>query len=427
LQQSFSAFQTKVNNFHKWGANKRAFVSAKKSKWMIFRARYLPRSQHYLWCGDTAVELVFEFKYVGVWFTSTHRYVFARHYAIKASKARATSNAVFALKHRIGSLPVREGLTLYMARIDCYLISGGELALDTDAPLLQDLQDVQHAHLRRLLGLNPHSMLAVLFTETGQVPVRIRRLLLALGRLRYMIGVDPGRVVHDALLDSVALCREGKPGWASDLMILLRRLPTAIVLTPDDLLCAETVDAVRKRIIEIVDADLQRDIDGLVKTHLLRVEMGENKCLKVVPRQLRHYLTSVVVPAHRKALTGLMLSDHNLGVERLRYGARYRLPVPRHWRLCRFCRGSVEEEAHALFGCVAESRLVEIREEFLAKLASDDPGLRLMYGTMPEYEFLLAVVASRKAVVVFAKFVFLVLQTFRECPAFVPVAFKVTV
>jgi hypothetical protein len=64
---------------------------------------------------------------VGIWFTSVHKHVFARHYAIKASKARGTSNAIFGLKQRIGSLPVREGLMIYMARVDCYLISGGEL------------------------------------------------------------------------------------------------------------------------------------------------------------------------------------------------------------------------------------------------------------------------------------------------------------
>ncbi|KAJ7255433.1 hypothetical protein B0H12DRAFT_987991, partial [Mycena haematopus] len=99
-----------------------------------------------------------------------------------------------------------------------------DIGRGADAPLLQDLQDVQHAYMRRLLGLNPRSMLAVLFTETGQIPGRIRRLLPALGRLKYMLGVEPGRVVRDALLDSVALCRGGKQGCVSDLLILLRRL-----------------------------------------------------------------------------------------------------------------------------------------------------------------------------------------------------------
>ena len=85
------------------------------------------------------VELVTEFKYVGIWFTSIHANDLAKHYTIKASKARVTSNVIFALNHRIGSLPVREGLQLYMARVDCYLISGCELAIDTYAPLLVSL------------------------------------------------------------------------------------------------------------------------------------------------------------------------------------------------------------------------------------------------------------------------------------------------
>ncbi|KAJ7259547.1 hypothetical protein B0H12DRAFT_1232025 [Mycena haematopus] len=93
----------------------------------------------------------------------------------RQSVQRATSNAIFALKHRTGSLPVREGLAPYMARVDRYLISGEELAFDTDAPLIQDLQDVQRAYCRRLSGLNPgpHSMLAAPFTVTGQIHVHI--------------------------------------------------------------------------------------------------------------------------------------------------------------------------------------------------------------------------------------------------------------
>ncbi|KAJ7868445.1 hypothetical protein B0H13DRAFT_1635715, partial [Mycena leptocephala] len=146
------------------------------------------------------------------------------HFDSPKSRINVFQTIPFGLKHRIGSLPVQEGLQLYMARVDCYLISGCELSLDTDNTLLKEHLEVRHLFLRRLLGLNPHSMLAVLFTETGQMPVRIRRLLLALSRLRYMAALEPSRVVHSALLDSVALLREGKPGWATDLMIMLRRL-----------------------------------------------------------------------------------------------------------------------------------------------------------------------------------------------------------
>ncbi|KAJ7140770.1 hypothetical protein C8R44DRAFT_726490 [Mycena epipterygia] len=383
--------------------------------------------QHIYLGSCPSIELVFEFKYVGIWFTSVHPNVLARHYAIKVSKARVTSNAIFGLNHRIGSLPVREGLQLYMARVDCYLISGCELALDTDNSLIQDHMEAQHMFLRRLLGLNPHSMLVVLFTETGQMPVRIRRLLLALGRLQYMVDVGPRRVVHSALLDSLALLCEGKSGWASDLIIMLRRLPTALEIAPEDLLCAKSIEAIAKKIVSIVDADLQHDIDHLVKTHLLRnrLELGDEKSLSLVTRRLRHYLVMVAVPAHRKAMTGLLIGDHNLSIERLRYPARYRDAVPRQHRLCRFCRGGVEDEVHALFDCDAEPRLVELRSHFMQQLAHCDPMMHASHMEMSNYDFMLKLISSRKAIQVFAKYIYLVLCLFQETPRYFPVAFRI--
>ncbi|KAJ7679003.1 hypothetical protein DFH06DRAFT_1165435 [Mycena polygramma] len=359
-------------------------------------------------------------------FTSVHANVFAKHYKIKASKARGTSNAIFGLKHRTGSLPVRDALHIFRARVDCYLTSGCELSLDTDGKLLKEHLDVQHDFLRRLLGLNSHSMLAVLFTETGMMPLRIRRLLLALGRLEYLLGTDKGRVVHDALLDSMALLREGKSGWASDIVIMLARLPTAIVVTVEDLLSLDAVKGIKEKMVKIMDADLQHDVDTLVKTHMLRnrLEPGETESMSLVTRRLRHYLVMVAVPSHRKAMTGLLLGDHNLSVERLRYPARYRDAVPRHLRLCRFCRAGVEDEVHALFDCVADARLVELRADFLQVLTGRDATARSLYTTVPNYEFMLKLVSSRKAVQIFAKYIFLVLELFQMTPRFFPVVFR---
>ncbi|KAJ7044790.1 hypothetical protein C8F04DRAFT_1389078 [Mycena alexandri] len=402
------------------------FPAAKKLKWMIFGP--LPSVIPVLRLGDLIVELVWEFKYVGIWFTSIHTNIFARHYSIKASKARGTSSAAFALKHRIRTLPVKEGLQIYMARVDCYLISRCELSLDTDGSLLKEHLDVQHTFLRRLLGLNSHSLLAVLFTETGQMPIRIRRLLIALGRLKYMnaLGQEQGRVVRDAFLDSINLLREGKPGWATDLVIMLSRLPTPIEVGPDDLLSVDFVNALETRIVQIVNTDLQNNIDRLVKTHLLRnwLEMGDDRALVLAPRRLRHYLTVVAVPAHRKALTGLLLGDHLLSVERLRYTTRYRDPVPRNFRLCRLCRGSVEDEVHALFDCTAELRLMQLRARFLASLSVCDPKVHTLYGQITNYDFLLQLVSTRKGVKVFAKYVYNVLALFQEFPRYFPVVFR---
>ncbi|KAJ7268335.1 hypothetical protein C8J57DRAFT_1067306 [Mycena rebaudengoi] len=88
-------------------------------------------------------------------------------------------------------------------------------------------------------------------------------------------------------------------------------------------------------------------------THL-RVESIDDRSLALVTRRLRHYLSLVVVPAHRKAITGLYLRDQNLSMERLCYPVRYRGAVPRRFMLCRLCRRAAEDQVHALFGCTSQ-------------------------------------------------------------------------
>ncbi|KAJ7613347.1 hypothetical protein DFH06DRAFT_1014941 [Mycena polygramma] len=427
MSTAFPTLQGKVTAFYLYCKGKRIFISVPKSKYMIFGP--LPTTLPTLWLGDRTVELVSEFKYVGIWLTSTTNNIFSKNYTVKASKARNASNAIFAMKHRVGSLPAKEGLQIFMGRVDCYLTSAAEISIDVDAHLVEEFVDVQHLFLRRLLGINSRSMVAVLFTETGLMPIRPRRLLLALSRARYMLGVSEDRTVRLALLDAVDLLATGHPGWAGDIAILLRTLPTPIRIGPQDFLSSDALGAITKKVVEVVDADLQFDIDFLQKTHLLRHRLeygdGDSSSLSVVTRRRRHYLTMVHVPAHRKALTRLLLSDHNLSVERLRYPVRYRLAIPREERLCRFCRASVEDEAHALLDCDAHAPLADLRECFLKDAFVCDPALEGEYARLAHYDFLRRMVSSRKAIQRFAKYVADVFLLFDSFERFIPSGFGV--
>ncbi|OCH83590.1 hypothetical protein OBBRIDRAFT_715580, partial [Obba rivulosa] len=94
--------------------------------------------------------------------------------------------------------------------------------LDIDAPLLRTLEAVQHYRLRRILGLFTRCITAVIFTETGLQPLHYRRVLLALGYLRYICSLRrTAPCVAAVFRESIALARPGHPSWVSDLYHVL--------------------------------------------------------------------------------------------------------------------------------------------------------------------------------------------------------------
>ena len=194
---------------------------------------------------------------------------------------------------------------------------------------------------------------------------------------------------------------------------MLSTLPTPIRVSPADLLSIPSIDAIIAKITETVDTDLQFDIDNLQKTHLLRNRLETvDGSLSRVTRRRRHYLMMVAVPAYRKSLTRLLLGDHTLSVERLRYPSRYRLTIPRAQRLCRFCLADVEDEVHALLICEAQPTLVDLREQFLSDAFLNDRELEAAAGMLSSHDFLCRLVSSRKIVARLAKYVHEVLIFF---------------
>ncbi|KAF8178998.1 hypothetical protein K438DRAFT_1977489 [Mycena galopus ATCC 62051] len=159
----------------------------RRTQWMLFGQ--LPCSLPIIYVGRTAIGLVDKYKYVGIWFTSTSRLIFSHHYTLKASKARSISYTTISADSFVGVLPPREGLMLYKARVDPHLTSGCEVVLNVDRSLASTLETPQIYFLRRLLGLNRRSMLAVLFTETGRaVTLNIRLLAHGCSQVNYTVN-----------------------------------------------------------------------------------------------------------------------------------------------------------------------------------------------------------------------------------------------
>jgi hypothetical protein len=177
--------------------------------------------------GGAPVHLVQEHTYVGVTFCSTHRNIFMSHYLSKAMVAHQCGHAMLAVESLITALPPKEGRILYTARVDPHLINGCEVVLDVDMSALKLLCDVQHKFLRRLLGVNASSPLAPLFTEVGIMPLRFRRIILAIRHLAYLVSLPPTHLTHAVLIDSHIGFNTGIPrvGFFNTLTVPLQTVP----------------------------------------------------------------------------------------------------------------------------------------------------------------------------------------------------------
>ncbi|KAJ3853112.1 hypothetical protein EV368DRAFT_26708, partial [Lentinula lateritia] len=261
-------------------------------------------------------------------------------------------------------------------KVDCHLIHGCELIIDTDTFLLSMLEQVQLLCLRRLLGLSRRSMVAPLFTETGIMPIRFRRVILALRYLIYLLKLPLEHYANLALQANHVLRSSGNSCWLSDLDWAIRHLPNStLVLPPLTLLSEQTVLPLIKSISQKCNQFLQSEIDNSSRLALLqrRQEPCATAAYKYQARTLRHYLTRVLNHNHRLTLTRLLCGD--MVPLTFRASPTHTHPLqPADWptKQCQACKspGQPESPQHVLLQCTSVPGLSIVREQFLTDIAS---------------------------------------------------------
>jgi hypothetical protein len=310
-----------------------------------------------------------------------------------------------------------------MARVDPILTFGCEVVLDVEESSMGKLAEVQHLYIRRLLAVGTRSILATLFTETGILPVRYRRVILAISYVIYLLQLPSTHYAYAAFQESKTLLRNGYPSWISDLNWVIHHLPG--VDLPQLGIHVEHMSGAQL-------TDLKMDVERWCDSYLHSVLIASPKCTFLtsrfespshiggertpIIRQLRHYLVLPLIPAHRKAVTSIMLSTHGLAVERLRWRERYRAPVPRDWRLCRFCRSHVEDEGHALLECVSHPDLEGLRDVFRVAVHTLIPEFQWPRDISGQLRDLLQ---EKRLAIPLAKFIFDITNVFYASPVFI--------
>lgn len=308
--------------------------------------------------------------YVGFTVTSSGPYMLRHHYTTKAAKARSAGYQIWSMEQRLGDIPPEIALYLYGMLVDPHLIHGCEVALDVNEGALRELVEVHVAFLRRALGLGSRCMVAILSTETGELELRYRRLFVALDFLLYVILCPEEMWVRQALVESLNVEFEGGESWITDLQKVIRRLPFQCECPIlGEWLVAENVTTLRKAIEQGMDETLQNKIDSSERMYLIRgnrtvIDKRNGKASRPT-RALRDYLR-VANPDHRKALTRIFLSGHNMALEIWRYATP---KVPRHERVCRFGCAEIESPEHIWLQCRGSAELVDERAKLQEVLA----------------------------------------------------------
>lgn len=334
---SVPGFQLKLWEVETYAGNNGCEVSLVKSVYMILGPK--PAVVPGFFLGGQRMECVTQYPYVGQWFQSSRSFLFAEHYVVQAMKAKRISKVCLATEGMVGTLPAWDARTLYMSRVDPYLTSGCEVAIDTDDSKLALLEDVQKSYLRRMLGVGSRSMQAILFSETGIWPIKYRRLYLALKYLLYLVGLPHDRLAWHALMQSMTLARQGQHSWVNDLCVVLAKLPVTVGLDIQAPLTSEIVSKCMKNLVQSMESTIQGSLERSPKVQEMlcgRMERNWDGDIEQQVLAFRHYLRIEYAP-HRLALTQLILSCHSLASERMRWAECYREPIPKQWRLCRFC------------------------------------------------------------------------------------------
>ncbi|KAK0447716.1 hypothetical protein EV421DRAFT_1787771 [Armillaria borealis] len=327
------------------------------------------------------------------------------------------SNAVKArtMKDTLCAQMENRSRRIFYGRIDPYLVNGCEVVLDVNARTTASLEAVLHDFWRRILGVHDKSTVAFLYSETGITPLPYRRLLLALRYFRYLLLLPDRHYSHLAVSVALDLACQGKPSWISDLLHVFSRLAPNVHLNWRGDVEPTSIDDIMDAVKLAASTSLATVIDHSPKGRPLRGFYTDIP----LPLSLRPLVDKP--PEDLVAITRLVMSSYIFAVEVLRWRERYRKFVPRKWRLCRFCRLSVEDEVHALLSCTGHIELMHRRDRFFTEVTAIVPTFHELRTSpctgLEQLWFLMRVPDLRYT---FAKYVHDVLDFFATVPVYVP-------
>jgi hypothetical protein len=142
-------------------------------------------------------------------------------------------------------------------------------------------------------------VVATLFSETGILPLRFRRVLLAIAYLVYLLRLPHNHYVHAAMQESKSLLRSGFPCWIADLNCVVSHLPGALPCdTHVEDMDIDQLLSLQKAIVRRCDDHLDDVLMASIKCSMIRgrLELSMIGGRGNIVRRMHHYLELTVFP-----------------------------------------------------------------------------------------------------------------------------------
>ena len=327
------SLQSMLNDLKRYCDQWRLKVNTGKTKVMVFEKGRHTRPDLYF--GNTLLEVVESFKYLGV--------VFYKNCHWNRMQKRLADHGSFAL-HKLYvlmdkvNLPVSELCKLFEVLVEPVISYSAEVWGYNEA---KDIESLHLKFCRKILGVKKSTNISGLYGELGRTPLSVKRKFTMLKYWAHLLN-DRNTMVYKAYLmlknDLEQNITYNRLNWSFQIKSILDELGLSYVwIHQDDIVIP--LGLIKER---LKDHYLQ-----LWRASLESSSRLDHYKIYKHTFEFEQYLDNLQDTKQRNCITKLRLSSHHLEIELGRYDG-----TPKQLRKCRLCSlNAIESEFHFLLVC----------------------------------------------------------------------------
>ena len=366
LSEDVQQMQVMLNCLDTWCKNWGLDINYDKSKAIHFRTASKPKTEYRFVCGDSNLELVSQYKYLGVIFTEHLNFLSMSKMA--AQSASRALGLLISKDKAFGGIPYECFTKCYNATV--------QATIDYSAPLwgtqsVSCISAVQNRACRYFLGVGRYAPNAAVNGDMGWSAPEHKQWICVTRKWCRLTNMADSRLAKRVFSGCMDMSNRSCKTWCY-------RVRSFYVEIEHDQICAANRLAVRAT-LNSVDSRLQilyeEQWNNLLNADFARrgQEEGGNK-LRTYRRVKQNYATEqyvkiLIQKKYRSAYAKFRCGVAPIKLETGRYGLN-RVPVEE--RLCEHCN-LVEDEYHVLMQCTMYN---EIREGLFVAISTIEINFR---------------------------------------------------